>query len=80
MVAGGDILDAQPVSSGQQSRKAQVRRGVGSFLRQLAGQLGSVQRDALDAKVLGSIFRSLNGGVLFGKADHSTHDCKALLL
>ena len=53
MVAGGDVLDAQPVGSGQQGREAQVAGQ--RFFGQLACQLRSVQGDALDAEGLGRV-------------------------
>lgn len=78
MVAGGDVLDAQPVGSGQQGREAQIAGQ--RFFGQLACQLRSVQGDALDAEGLGRVLCSLHGVVGVGQADHCAHHGKALLL
>ena len=43
-VAGGNVLDAQPVSRRQQGGEAQVGRGSG-LLGQLAGQFAGIQGD-----------------------------------
>jgi len=77
-VPGGDVLDAQPVGSGQQGREAQVAGQC--FFGQLACQLRSVQGNALDAEGLGRVLCGLHGVVGVGQADHCARHGKALLL
>ena len=78
-VAGGNVLDAQPVSRRQQSGEAQVGRGSG-LLSQLAGQFAGIQGDALDAQSLGGFLGGIHNGVIGAQTHHSAHHRKALLL
>ena len=71
VVAGGNILDAQLVGSGQQGGKPGVVAAA-QHLGGLVGQCFCLQHDALDAKSLGSLCRAAAAQALWSAASCTT--------